>query len=175
MQKLIQAALQAGADQAVIIPVEQVVLNAEFRKSCQHNGCGVYGRCWMCPPYVGDIEQLMDKVRSYRYGLMYQSISPLEDSFDIEGMSSAAQHHVHISHRLENSGVLPQPHLHLSCGGCRVCTRCAAADGQPCRHPEQAMSSLEAYGIDVYQTTQNTPLKYINGANTVTYFGIVLY
>ena len=41
--------------------------------------------------------------------------------------------------------------------------------------PEKALSSLEAYGIDVYQTTKDTDLKYINGADTVTYFGIVLF
>ena len=33
---------------------------------------------------------------------------------------------------------------------------------------------LEGYGIDVFNTTKDTPLKYINGENTVTYFGIVL-
>lgn len=34
---------------------------------------------------------------------------------------------------------------------------------------------MEGAGIDVYNTTKDTPLKYINGADTVTYFGIVLF
>ena len=34
---------------------------------------------------------------------------------------------------------------------------------------------MEAYGIDVYNTTKNTELKYINGQDTVTYFGMVLF
>ena len=34
---------------------------------------------------------------------------------------------------------------------------------------------MEGYGIDVYQTSKPTELKYINGQNTVTFFGIVLF
>ena len=29
--------------------------------------------------------------------------------------------------------------------------------------------------MDVYNTSKHTPLKYINGANTITYFGRVLF
>ena len=46
---------------------------------------------------------------------------------------------------------------------------------EPCRFPEKALPSLEAYGVDVYNTTKDTDLKYINGQNTVTFFGMVLF
>ncbi|MBP3655063.1 MAG: DUF2284 domain-containing protein [Clostridia bacterium] len=174
MQALIDAAVRLGAAKAVIIPAEQVVLSAEFRKICESNSCGRYGRCWMCPPEIGDIEPLMEQVRGYRYGLLYQTISELEDSFDIEGMFEAGAAHAQLSQRIEKSGLLPQDHLHLTCGGCRLCERCAKADGEPCRYPQDALPSMEGYGIDVYNTTKGTPLKYINGSNTVTYFGIVM-
>lgn len=39
-EKLIRAALDCGADKAVIIPVEQVVTNAVFRDICASNACG---------------------------------------------------------------------------------------------------------------------------------------
>ena len=66
-------------------------------------------------------------------------------------------------------------HLHLSCGGCRLCERCAKLDAEPCRYPAEALSSLEGYGIDVYRTSKATPLKYKNGENSVTYFGNILF
>ena len=136
----------------------------------------MYGRCWMCPPDIGIVEPLMEKVRSYKHGLLYQTISEIEDSFDFEGMQEAGQRHVIVSQRLEAFLMLElKDHLHLSCGGCRLCERCAKLDGLPCREPERAMPSMEGYGIDVYSTCKPTELKYINGANTVTYFGIVLY
>ena len=172
----VDLALEAGACKAAIIPAESIVLNAVFRDICKSNGCGMYGRCWMCPPDVGDIEPLMAEVRSYKHGLLYQTISDIEDSFDIEGMQDAGHRHVLVSQRLEAFLMLELgKHLHLSCGGCRVCERCAKLDGLPCRDPERAMPSMEGYGIDVYNTCKPTPLKYINGQNTVTYFGIVLF
>lgn len=175
MEHLIDAALKAGATKATVIPVEQIVLSASFYDICKSNGCGNFGRCWVCPPYLGNIEDLMAKVRSYRYGLLYQSISEIEDSFDIEGMFEAGYRHAQISQTMEKSGLMPEERLHLSCGGCRLCERCAKKDDLPCRYPDQALASMEGYGIDVYQTTKDTELKYINGPDTVTFFGIVLF
>lgn len=175
--KLIQAALDCGATKATVIPIEQVITNAVFRDICASNACGGYGQCWMCPPDVGDIHEMMAEVREYRYGLLYQNISELEDSFDIEGMSEAGANHAKMSRVLDP--LLPSlvngKYLHLSSGGCRYCERCAKRDNEPCRFPDHAMTSLEAYGIDVYNTTKDTPLKYINGPDTVTFFGMVLF
>ena len=64
--------------------------------------------------------------------------------------------------------------LFLGAGGCRVCSRCAKQDDEPCRHPDLALSSLEAYGINVSVLAPQAGMKYINGVNTVTYFGAVL-
>jgi len=41
--------------------------------------------------------------------------------------------------------------------------------------PDRAMPSLEAYGINVSLLAKTSGMKYINGANTVTYFGAVLF
>ena len=65
--------------------------------------------------------------------------------------------------------------LHLGAGGCGVCKRCAKVDGEPCRFPSEAMPSLEAYGINVSSLASLSGMKYINGQNTVTYFGAVLF
>ena len=175
-QEMIEIALDAGALKATVIDTDSIVLNATFRDICKSNGCGMYGRCWMCPPDFGDIEPLMAEVRRYKHGLLYQTVADIEDSFDIEGMQEAGKRHVMVSQRLEAFLMLQlDKHLHLSCGGCRLCERCAKLDGLPCRDPERAMPSMEGYGIDVYNTCKPTELKYINGQNTVTYFGIVLF
>lgn len=175
-QMLVDIALDAGVTKAAVIPVDSIVLNASFRELCKSNSCGMYGRCWMCPPDIGDIETCMAEVRNYKHGLLYQTFADIEDSFDIEGMQAAAKHHVHVGQRLEAFLMLElEKHRHLSCGGCRVCERCAKEDGLPCRNPKRAMPSMEGYGIDVYNTCKPTGLKYINGANTVTYFGIILF
>ena len=88
---LIQAALDCGADKAVLIEQDAIVTDPVFRSLCEANRCGVYGRCWMCPPAVGPVDELIARLRSYPHALFYQSITHLEDSFDIEGMQAGKQ------------------------------------------------------------------------------------
>jgi len=54
-----------------------------------------------------------------------------------------------------------------------VCPVCGKRTGEPCRHPQQAISSLEAYGVNVSLLAQAAGMRYTNGQNTVTYFGAV--
>lgn len=176
-EKLLAAASEAGAYKAVILPVDRIVMSEAFRDICKANQCGKYGKCWVCPPELPDVQTVMARVRSYRYALWYQSVSQIEDSFDIEGMLEAGKHHVQLSQRLQAlaAPLLEKGFLHLTCGGCHLCPVCAKAEGEPCRMPEKALPSLEGYCVDVYNTTRDTPLKYINGQNTVTYFGMILF
>ena len=164
--------LECGAAGAEVICREQVVLSREFRDICRGNGCGQFGRCWVCPPDVGEIESLMERVRQYPTAILYQSISAIEDSFDFEGMNAAGDAHMRLSQRI---GKLVKVPLHLTCGGCHLCKVCTKPEGRPCRHPDLALPSMEGYGVDVYRTARNTSLKYINGANTVTYFGMLFF
>lgn len=170
-------ALKSGATKALIILQEQIVTSSSFRNICAGNGCGLYGKCWMCPPDIGDIHELMGEIRKYSHGLWYQTIGKLEDSYDFEGMMEAGRRHMHVSWKLSEAvaNILPADSLHLTCGGCRLCEICAKVDNEPCRFPNRALSSLEAYGVDVYQTTKDTELKYMNGPDTVTFFGVVLF
>lgn len=170
-------ALACGAVGAAVISTENIVTSAEFRRICESNGCGKYNRCWVCPPHVGEIGALISQVRQYSFALLYQTISHIEDSFDIEGMLKAGSDHAKVSQRLQIvwKDTLSKDFLHLTCGGCHLCQHCAKLSDEPCRHPDKALPSLEGYGVDVYQTVRNTPLRYNNGTNTITYFGMILF
>lgn len=60
--------------------------------------------------------------------------------------------------------------LVLAAGGCSLCDKCALQTSQPCRHPSDALSSLEAYGMHVSKTAVEIGMPYLNGKDTVTYF-----
>jgi predicted metal-binding protein len=173
-QALLGEILALGADNAAVLSRDEVVLDRIYRSVCEQNGCGTYGRCYMCPPDIGDIDALIAEVRTYDSAVLYQTVSAIEDEFDIEGMLDAGRRQIVLSRAIEASFPFDKPHLHLSAGACRVCESCAKRDGEPCRHPDQALSSLEAYGVDVYKTARNASIRYINGPLTVTYFGMIL-
>ena len=176
MEKLIQQALSVGADKAYVIEVKEIPFDPELRTFCEANRCGKYNRNHACPPSVGTTDAVIAAAKKYEYALVFQTISALEDSFDFEGMMEAGARHnkltdeVYAWLREQKPGCLP-----LSAGGCSVCERCAKMDDLPCRFPEKAISSLEAYCMNVSQLAEKCNMKYINGVNTVTYFSAILF
>jgi len=176
-EPLYELVLKSGASEAAFIDGKDIVLSAEFRDICEKNGCGKYGACYMCAPYVGEIHELMERVRSFPCGLMYRSAAVLEDSFDYEGMVEGARNHGLLSDRVQEGlqTFAGERFLHLTSGGCHLCETCAAKTGDPCRFPDKALPSVESYGMDVYRTAKACGLKYNNGPNTVAYFSMILF
>lgn len=177
LEKLSAMALEYGAYKANVISADRIEMEKSFRDMCESNACGLYGKCYMCPPDIGDIDMLMNEARKYDYALVYQTVSELEDSFDFEGMIEAKKKSYPLAQKIRkafNEMDITNA-LHLGAGGCGVCQKCAKVTNEPCRHPELAMASLEAYGINVSRLAVASDMKYINGQNTVTYFGTVLF
>lgn len=176
-ERMTTLALSLGAFRAAVIPVSVIETDASFRDLCASNVCGNYGRNWMCPPDAGEIHELMAELRTYPYALVYQTVATLEDSYDFEGMMAAGVAHNRLMAALREELAaegLPRT-LHLGAGGCRMCEICAKRTGEPCRHPDLAVASLETYGVNVSRLAPAAGMKYINGQNTVTYFGAVLF
>ncbi len=170
-------AVEMGAYRAAVISLESFTFDPAFRDMCRANLCGNYGRCWTCPPDAGDIGELIAQAKAYRWGLVYQTVDKLEDSYDFEGMMAAAGRHNELAGRIENwaAGLGLSRFLQLGAGGCRLCGTCARLTDEPCRHPDRALKSLEAYGVNVSKLAEACGMKYINGQDTVTYFGAVLF
>ncbi len=176
-EKLEYTVVELGAYKSKVIHTKDISLDKAFRDMCAANSCGMYGKCYMCPPDVGDIDVLMSEIGNYDYALVYQTVSELEDSYDFEGMVAAKKRTYPLAQSLRD--VFKKANiskvLHLCAGGCGVCKTCAKQTDEPCRFPERAMPSLEAYGVNVSALAKASNMKYINGQNTVTYFGAVLF
>ncbi len=177
LEKLEKSIKKIGINNVSIIDAALIPTDVSFRKMCEMNTCGVFGKCWTCPPDVGDINELMARIGDYKSALVFQYIGQLEDSFDFEGMIDSKKKFYKLTacvrEAVADAGV--EDTLLLGAGGCGVCERCAKRDEEPCRFPDLAIPSLEAYGVNVSGLAKASGLKYINGANTVTYFGAVLF
>jgi predicted metal-binding protein len=156
---------------------EDIVLNPSLMSLCKDNQCGQYGTNWMCPPGVGTYEEVTEELRSCGDGFLMQMIHPLEDSYDIEGWKRAFKD---FDDRLNKVVMDLEEHIakeELLClggGPCRVCEVCTMKSGDACRYPNQAIASVEAYGIEVSSTVANVGLDYNNGPNTMSTVAIIL-
>lgn len=176
-QKMMDTIQTLGAFKAATLAVEDIPFNREFRKMCESNACGMYGRSWMCPPFVGEIDPLIAQAKQHTRAIVYQTIGELEDSYDFEGMMDAGERMNALAQsiRVSLAAEFGENALYLGAGGCRLCERCAKREDMPCCFPDKAMSSLEAYGMSVSQLAEFCGMKYINGQDTVTYFGAILF
>ena len=64
--------------------------------------------------------------------------------------------------------------LPMGAGGCNICRKCSYPD-EPCRFPDKAFTSMEAYGLYVAAECKKAGLEYNYGPNTLTYSSCILY
>lgn len=158
---------------AFLRPID-VPFSAEVRKACERNACGMYGKCWSCPPGVGDWEMLRDHFQTYMHAFVYTTKHILGDSFDVEGMTDGNRAHHRVDDALLRLLSDCATHEMVGAEGCHLCEHCTYPDA-PCRHPDLARRSMEACGIDVVTLARNSGIHYMNGVNTVTYFSILFW
>lgn len=152
---------------------KDIPFTAEVRADCALNYCGRYGKCWTCPPGCGDWEVLRDKFQAYAHAFIYTTCTPLEDSYDIEGMEEGRKLHDEAD-KVLIARLGEEEYRLTGAGSCGICAKCTYPDA-PCRFPDKARSSMEACGMDVVNLSKIAGIHYINGANTVTYFSAVFF
>ena len=149
--------------------------SSEVRGMCEVNRCGKYNTSWSCPPGCGEWQALREEFFACKTAFVFTTCHELEDSFDFEGMQDAAKQHQKlddtIGQALAKSGL---SFIHLGMGACELCKECTFPNA-PCRHPDRMRRPPEACGIDVCAMSKTIGIRYMNGADTVTYFSIVLF
>jgi predicted metal-binding protein/ubiquinone/menaquinone biosynthesis C-methylase UbiE len=149
---------------ARIIETSEVVVEPWVRLKCRF-GCSLYGQSLCCPPFSLDEDKMRVILSRYRQALLVQGAPPstlfhenllaLERTFFLAGYSEA---------------------LAFGAGPCPVCPSCPA-DGR-CRFPEKARPSLEACGVDVYETARRAGLSLnpvTHPQGYVKYLGLILF
>ena len=136
---------------------------------CTSGKCGKYGTNWACPPACGTLEACERSIRRYKRGILLQTIGELEDEFDGVGMMETEKRHKDNFRRLLDKLRKEYPDLlALGTGCCTECEACSYPDS-PCRFPERAVSSVEAYGILVQELCRANGLEYYYGPGRISY------
>jgi len=132
---------ELGITRYGVVPVSAMVFSEAFRASCESNQCGKFGTSWSCPPGVGEPDALIGQARRFQSGLVIQTVWPLEDAFDFDGMmAGGVKHNALFRQAVERvAPLLPAgAKLALSAGACSICEACTYPEGQPCRLPVRA-------------------------------------
>jgi predicted metal-binding protein len=177
-EELVKIALESPAADAALLDTSTIQFHEDFRKACEKNVCRRFDTNWMGPPAIGSIAELMKKARRYRQGMLFQTMHSIAGNFDMKGMLEAAKVHDKVFRDLLHGIRQKYPSedfLPLDAGCCHICEKCAYLDGEPCRNPDDAVSSVEAYGMNVLALQKSAGLPYYHGKNSVLYVGLILF
>lgn len=173
-EELLKLAQDCGFDHFGMLNTAALEFNPAVRDMCAAGRCGMYGKCWTCPPGCGTLEEISVRAAAYSRGVLLQTTGQLEDDFDVETMmgTEKLQKERFKAFVTELRKAYPDC-LPMSSGACTMCPECTYPDA-PCRFPKLAIPSMEAYGLVVSKTCEDSGMKYYYGPQTITYSGCVL-
>lgn len=139
-QWLLRQAKELGALDAILISPDTIVVSEWVRWKCQY-GCRAYGSRLSCPPFSPAPQQTQRLLQGYQVALLIHG----EKAFAIR----------YILSQLEREAFLEGYHkaFGMGAGPCRLCETCDTRG--TCQHPAEARPSMEACGIDVFQTVRH--------------------
>ena len=163
-EMLAAQAKRSGFSFARVIEAGEIAIEPWVRLKCRF-GCDRYGRSLCCPPGSLDEEEMRAVISGYRYALVVQGTPP-SDLFHEQLLA------------LERAVFLAgyADALAFGAGPCPVCSTCPE-DGR-CRFPEKARPSLEACGVDVYETARKAGVvlnPVLHRQGYVKYVGLILF
>ena len=166
---------RAGVFQYGIVDPREAEFTLEARKYCEDNACGRYGKTWACPPAVGTTDECRERARRYDRMLVFSCKFGINGREDYSGMRAGLKDFKETAGRL---GDELRPYLKdylplCDVGGCDNCEKCSYPD--PCRFPGMGGGSVESWGIYADRLARLAGIRYDNGADTITYFGAILF
>lgn len=195
LENLCKMAKAKGACGAEIMATRGVIIDPRVRLKCMIPRCANYGHNLMCPPNVMTPDDFSQVLKRYLHTIVVQYPIPLNTEF----MESSKERKLEeifergeYWERVKNSekaftellGDLETEALNmgyrfaaaLTGGECCLCDECVGqGSGERCRHPFRSRPSMEAMGIDVFQTAKNAGLPFeIPAKDKVVWTGILL-
>ena len=159
---LIQKAKELGCEQAVVIHTSTIALGRWVQLKCKY-GCEEYGNKLSCPPHSPSYEETKEILKEYQKALLIHGHLSWQMRYMVTELEKAAF----------SLGFYKA--FGFGAGPCKLCEHCDT--NSPCPHTAEARPSMEACGIDVYQTARNHNLRIEtlkNKDDEVNIYGLVL-
>ena len=139
LKGFVRRAIEMGAKQAKIISARSVVTAPWVRAKCQY-GCPMHGRRLTCPPYSPSPVQTRKILADFKKAILVEG-----EMLKVTPLVAALEREIFLAGYYKA--------LAMGDGPCVQCNECSLEKG--CKFPFEARPSMEACGIDVYQTLKN--------------------
>ena len=151
LDKYCAQAIRSGITEAKQINPETVVTAAWVQLKCQF-GCPGYDRSYCCPPNTPKYAETREILDAYQRAILFHIEAPHTEERG-KRIKELYKMLTDMEGDLFKEGYY-KALLFLS-GPCRLCKECSYLNNDPCILRDRARPSMEACGIDVYQTARN--------------------
>lgn len=173
--QLLETAREAGF-YAAILPTSEIVIDPKFRPFCEENLCGKYNANYSCPPDCGSVEEVRDRLMSQDKALVLQKIWEIGSYENKAGIQQSKKNHnamiLRLTDQLRKAGMQG---FCLGYGGCPLCDPCKRVENLPCAHPDEKISCMSAYCIDVTKLAERCGLEFSWVPEKLYLFGMFAY
>ena len=185
LKVMCKLAKNLGATKTAYLSANDVVVDERVRLKCCIPICDDYGSNLMCPPYVMSVQEFREVLSKYDWAILIQIKTKITPEMKMEikqagDVSALYQDRKFLDiykksfspirmklHNIVNK-VEAQANMlgyrfatGFKAGSCGLCPECSIIHSErTCRHPFQARPSMEAVGIDVFQTAENAGLPF---------------
>lgn len=153
LEKYCDQALRVGFANAKIINPKSVETAPWVRLKCQF-GCASYGKIYSCPPDTPAPEQTRSILDTYHRAILFH-IQPSQVEADMWRKMRVKM----LNGLTDLEGEMFKDGYYkafvLLAGPCHLCKECSKLKEEPCNFGQKARPSMEACGIDVFQTARN--------------------
>jgi len=157
----INLAVDSGALEAKVILASSIKTASWTRFKCQY-GCPNYNTNLCCPPYTPTAEETQKAIDDYSHALLlkFRTIA------DVKKAIPEIERAILLDGKYKAFG--------FKAGSCGLCEKCNLKN---CTHPAQARPTMEASGIDVYETVRRNGFSVEvlqNKESQGSFFGLIL-
>jgi predicted metal-binding protein len=177
IEAVLRAARSIGFQQCISFEAELLEPEERIRAYCKQNKCGNYQNHYMCPPHIGSLLEIRQRLRQYRRGVLLQYGHLLDVRNDLEGLKQSKldfhQMVLRLEERLRETGLVD--FWGMIGGECALCEPCLAMTRRPCPYPDRARTSLESLAIDVMSVLSRFGLDNAFRPDKINWTGCVLF
>jgi len=151
LKKYCEYGIKIGATGVKIIPPASVVTSPWVRLKCQF-GCEGYNSSHCCPPNTPTCEETRTVLDAYQRALLFH-IETLPDISRRRNLRQYRHKLIDLEGEMFKDGFYKA--FVMLAGPCDICRVCSKVEGEECTNRYRARPSMEACGIDVFQTARN--------------------
>lgn len=200
LEALCKLAKELGATNVASFNAKDVIVDERVRLKCLVPPCDDLGLNLMCPPYVMSVQEFREILSKYKWALLIQIEATISTRMRNEIQQTGDVAELYKSKEFSNlyNEAFDPVRMKLHCivnkveakanmlgyrfatgfkaGPCKLCPECTVKNSDRiCKHPYQSRPSMEAVGIDVYETAKNAGLPFdIPTKDKAVWNGLVL-